>query len=426
MVSLSHIHATTKTQQRLTHGLLPYLRKHGLHIDSMAVRGCCTVSLRQLPTSLQLTSLQLQCVSVQLQPGGGYEGVLRPGLPLKQLRLGIGCVLLDEDQGLAAALHGLPRLEHLTVSISSQGVAAGVLQQLQQVTYLDLHCKSGGFRYGQTFLQPLQALTHLVDLRVGGNPNHHFTADMLSGLCSLTRLSLTDTSLDPAALAGKTQLQHLQLFLCNVPGGAAGIAQLLWRLQDLTKLTYLSLKRSLCDVDRGNPPAASFSALTASSNLQHLDISWCMLPEGAWQHVFPAGGHLPRMQSLVLENIAVLVRGSMRGGGPLIGRTTPAPDGSVVSCCPGLQSLDLQCVLCSKGLLCALPRLSKLTLLRLGFVEGVRGSEVLESMCRLTELRSLQVVARSDCQGLILLTQLKQLTHLRNASYVRASICRAR
>lgn len=37
----------------------------------------------------------------------------------------------------------------------------------------------------------------------------------------------------------------------------------------------------------GNPPATAFSAITASNNLQHLEIEGWSLPSGVWPYVFP-------------------------------------------------------------------------------------------------------------------------------------------
>jgi hypothetical protein len=422
VVALSIITVMHKTQQQLDDSLLPYLGKHGQHIDSMVLQGHLVtrwgqdpakqLQLQQLPTNLQLTSLQLDRCNVQLQPGNGFQGVLKPGLPLKQLQLGTHCTLLDEAGGLAAALHQLAVLENLSVSVSSPFVATAVLQQVQQLTYLDLHCQlEGDFRYDGTSLQPLQAMTRLADLRVGGYPNHRFTADMLSGLCSLTRLALTSTSLDPAALAGKTQLQHLELCKCYLPSGAAGVAELLSQLHDMTQRIHLDLGETLWDVDTSNHSATAFSALTASSKLQHLNVKYCLLPEGVWQHVFPAGRQLQNMQSVVLDCVKVAVRGSIRGREPLDYRHV-APGSSLVSCCPELQHLDMQFLHCSSELVSALPGQSRLTMLRMGAVDGVSGTEALEAICQLTGPRDLQLISHSEPQGVLLLTDLKMLTHL--------------
>ena len=75
---------------------------------------------------------------------------------------------------------------------------------------------------------------------------------MLSGLQRLTRLQLQQLAvqgfvwgapreqfdLEPAALSGKTGLQHLQLLNCCAVGRAAGEGQLLARLGELQQLTH--------------------------------------------------------------------------------------------------------------------------------------------------------------------------------------------
>lgn len=85
--------------------------------------------------------------------------------------------------------------------------------------------------------------------------------------------------MEPGVLAGKTQLQHLDIWGVII-GGAAGQAQLLSQLQALTQLTHLRLTYSTSPDDDGDdtPPAAAFAALTASSKLQHLDIQDCVVP----------------------------------------------------------------------------------------------------------------------------------------------------
>lgn len=263
VVALSRNTANVRAQQQLDDSLLPYLGKHGQHVGSMLLQGrdpsfvgtfgdkpAKTLQLQHLPASLQLTSLQVKMFDVQLQPGNGLQGVLRPGMPVKQLRLGWCCTLLDEQHGLAAALHGLPCLEHFSVSLSSHTVATDVLSELQHLTYLDLHYESDDtYSCVGTCLPPLQALSHLVDLQVTG-PKHTLTSSILSGLCSLTRLALTCTSIDPAALASKNHLQRLELARnpgdTSIAGGSAGIGQLLAQLQHLTSLTHLDLERCLC------------------------------------------------------------------------------------------------------------------------------------------------------------------------------------
>jgi hypothetical protein len=92
------------------------------------------------------------------------------------------------------------------------------------------------------------------------------------------------------AIAGKTHLQHLEVSECRIDGGSTGVAELLSHLQDMHQLTYLKLYGVLECRRAHNPPAAAYSALTASSEQQHLDIIGCIFPEDVWQHMFPVPG----------------------------------------------------------------------------------------------------------------------------------------
>jgi hypothetical protein len=99
---------------------------------------------------------------------------------------------------------------------------------------------------------------------------------MLSSIQQLTRLELWLCNVEPSVLAGRTQLQHLTLGCCNVEScSAAWVEQLLSYLQPLQQLTHLNLTYSLQGVEGDHPPAAAYTALTASSKLQHLNIHWC-------------------------------------------------------------------------------------------------------------------------------------------------------
>jgi hypothetical protein len=111
-------------------------------------------------------------------------------------------------------------------------------------------------------------------------------------------------------------------------------------MQLLQQLTRLHLGGTLTAVE-GTIPASAYSALTASSRLQRLDMHSVTLPTGAWQHVFPDGRQLPYLQELLLQDI--------RQPG---GVAASAPEGSrLVSCCPGLQYLYIWGLECDAGLL---------------------------------------------------------------------------
>jgi hypothetical protein len=126
-----------------------------------------------------------------------------------------------------------------------------------------------------------------------------------------------------------TQLQHLELVRCRIPGQAAGVAQLLSHLQPLQQLTYLELSSSL---HKGDPstPAEAYSAVTASSMLQHLGLNSNILPACVWQHVFPAGWQLTHLTTLRIS-------GYYHPQPPPRMYTVAPGGGLIVRCCPALQ-----------------------------------------------------------------------------------------
>jgi hypothetical protein len=422
-------------QQQVDSLLGGYLAKYGTHIDSISLEGEDGPEVRQLPQSLtKLSSLAFDNSLVQMLPGDGYQGVLGAAaaapLPLKQLRLNNSKVLdsyegregLKEfDGGLMKALALLPGLEHLSIieCDDSHGgslcIPLGeVLPGLQQLTFLELDLELGvdpdtdddSSEEGEDAapmphptavqMQHLSTLTRLADLRL---PQIvcRFTAGMLSGVQTLTRLQLsgpyTYAPFDPAALAGKTLLQHLGLHFKALLDSAPGV-QLLAQLQLQQKLTCLQLgvQQSLRDIDpRSLPPAAAIAALTASSKLQCLDVSGCRLPEGVWQHMFPVGRQLPYLR--------------------VVGISAAAPDGTrLVSCCPALEALTIRQVERSRELLSSLQELSGLHTLHLE--HSSRNSEGLPIVVvQLTGLRELKLIDVTNI-ALLQLTQLRQLTSL--------------
>jgi hypothetical protein len=439
-------------QQQMDSVLL-YLNKYGQHVDSIHLFGVekgeeegeveLQVELRQLPFNLQLSSLQLEHLHLQLQPGNGSHGVLGAAAivaALKQLQLH-DCELLDGEEQLAAALWQLPAgLEHLSISGLTWDhlwvqVPTGVLQQLQQLTYLELtRCRLKSPVEGQLALQPLQALTLLQDLRLAADDGEmdklpadddRLEASMLSGAQHLTRLEVSGCWhedgpfwVEPGVLVGKSQLQHLQLVNCCI-GSLAGVrnkaggADLLSYLQDLQQLTHLGLGGSH-SWEEGDIAPALTSALTASSKLQHLDISGWMLPASVWHHMFSTGRQLPHLRSLNITGVLHPTRCGFHA-------YATAPAGSqIVDCCPGLQSLLMQDLKNSAKMLPALHGLSGLHTLGLS---AVQAHERLDGVYQLTGLRELVVRAPDVAQGVLLqLTQLKQLTALTYSGPLDASL----
>jgi hypothetical protein len=417
---LPSIRVELKKQQQAD-SMVQYLVKHGQNIDSLEFWGAWpledTPSLQKMPPLLHLTSLQLLGLRLQLRPGDGVQGVLGPAAaasapPLKQLKLE-SCELLDGQEGLAAALSLLPVLESLEISTHSMQdpclrFPTDVLTaNLHQLTSLTLH---GVTLQGpsQQVLEQWQGLSRLesLDLKqhIYAPVRYTIPAALLQNAHHLTRMVLENFTYEPAVLDSKAKLQHLKIHNSwgRVVWGTWA-THVLSHLQHLKHLTHLDLGVSLKDVEGSDPPAVAYSALTASSKLRFINISMWVLPAGAWQHMFPAGRQLPHLTSLDISGV------KEPGGGS----AAAAPEGSrLVSCCPGLQSLNIQGLRCTAGTLAPLQGLSALHKLCMGTNHGdVQG---LQEVVQLTGLRELFVWApNSEDVGLLMqLTQLKQLTGL--------------
>lgn len=188
-----------------------------------------------------------------------------------------------------------------------------------------------------------------------------------------------------------------------MPGDNAGEeAQLLSLMQHMQQLTHLGVDDSLCAAE-GDPPAAAYAALTASSKLQQLNVSCCHLPTDVWQHMLPVGRQLPFLQHLDVSKVK-------QPGGAW---ATPPEGTCLVSCCPGLQSLELSFLRCSAEMLLSLQGLSGLHILALAASDPV-AAEAFHAVCQLAGLKGFRVRIPGKERGALALqlTQLKQLTSL--------------
>jgi hypothetical protein len=242
------------TTQEQMNSILPFLAKHGRRVSSITLQGAegTSLSLYTLPANLQLDSLQLNNMSLQLQSGYDSHGVL--GYPavaaLKQLRLG-DCRTLDhgdaQQRVLAMSLSQLCQLEHLTLTAQSIvhfliNVEPHRLQRVQQLTYLEL----SGIKLDRPGpidsytdearppLEILKVLTRLVDLRLSTDYQDDcdwgtgfIPACVLSGMQRLTRLELLHCTVERGGLVGKADLRHLKLDRCGMEGCKTATAQLL-------------------------------------------------------------------------------------------------------------------------------------------------------------------------------------------------------
>jgi hypothetical protein len=412
----------TKVDQQRLDSLLLHLAKHGQHVNSIRLARPKDALhpdetyLHELPSALrQLTSLHLQFNSnayyddehllcLQSAPGSGYHGVLGAAAVvarLKQLTLSY-CMLLDGDRGLSAALALLPGLEHLCIDCvytppvsrrNTQTLHLSLgdwLPSMRQLTSLKLwDVQLSTTDDGTADLRHLSALTRLADLRLLPAGPYKITTGTLPATQCLTLLQLSGYpySFSPAALLCMTKLQHLQLMprfqdMHSARGTFAD--QLLAEpqyLQELQHLTCLILSYSRAEP---LPAAKAYSFLTASTNLQHLDVSGCCLPAGVWDHMFPAGRQL--LQLRVLDISQVTHPGDH---GENSTAAAAAPEGShLASCCPGLQTLRMYRLRYHSESLAALSGLNSLHTLSLQVCSrGVSGAGLqLFSCCQLLQL----------------------------------------
>jgi len=356
------------TQERCD-DVVQWLQRHGSGVTALKAqrsRHELTPFLASLPCPLLM---DFEGEGLSLQPG-----FFTACTGLTRLLLA-GCWVQDSPNATSSVGAGSPlmqlsvltSLQHLGLSSVSGGssvtnlrgtelaLPSSLLSHLVQLTYLQL-----SFVGSDAPLQHLSALTALqhLDLCFRKFGQLHATADVLTGLQFLQDLTalklhsapwpidvhsmpaltaltalrvlqlLHSTSTNPAVLAGFRQLQQLELTGQN-PWDAEGSAALLAAIGQQPQLTRLRLHP--CRVWSA-PSAAAFSALTASSHLQHLELLQCDFPVGAWQHMFPPNKCLPELRHLCL-------RGDQYAVGAQ--QLSPADVQARASCCPALVSLGL-------------------------------------------------------------------------------------
>lgn len=372
---------------------LPGLVRLNLHNITLTVEPDMCAVLIALPQLEQLSLRKLRkpdptqplCLAYTV-PCSLPSGMLLLAPNLTKLELGG-----DPKHGLPpAALQGLEslsKLQHLVLE-GVDSVAASALscvQVLQQLTFLQLEATplKGSYVLDNTVLPGLSTLTALQHL--------HFSTHIYQ-------------SMQPSVLAGVTGLKNLCLQRFVMAGGAAGVAELLGLLPKMQQLTHLDLSHALTQiVGLESMPAAAFSALTASSNLRHLDLAemWAPPDNVFWQHVFPANKRLMHLTKLEL---------------PFVSAGLSTDDiNNVVQCCPALQQLNL-----ARGLqpgvdLFALRQLSRLTSLTVTGCTDVK-TPVLAQLTQLQRLVMAGFNPETD-KDLQRLTGLHQLTSLHVSRY---------
>jgi hypothetical protein len=229
-----------------------------------------------------------------------------------------------EEVAKLQQLSRLTQLGHLKLTcIPNQGLPGGVPPQLSALTCLDVHY-SHGYDAADQF-QHLSSLTALRELSVSSSD---LVADTLSGLQQLSKLTMlqvsshamnlsassTDTwacmtvlqsldlnycSVQPEVISSLTQLRALSLLFVNFWGSSSmSMDDALAAVSQLSLLTSLLFDPRAPGAGLALPPAAAFTALTASSYLCSLDLSLSAqhAPDGCV--LFRPGTWYPHLQSI--------------------------------------------------------------------------------------------------------------------------------
>jgi len=416
---------TDMSRQAQCDNVAQWLQAHGGGVTRLDMRGQ-GLSLACLPCPA-LRDLNLQWLSVQ-------PGFFSACTSLTRLLLN-DCFLKTT---LATQLSVLVTLQHLELhgavyqrAITNPGInccefPGSLLSQLVQLTCLKLRYSQVQSDAALQHLGSLSALQHL-ELNLEGWGEQKPTAAALTGLqqlLQLTSLILTRVpwainlhsmpaftvlaalrvlqlddcpSVDAAVLATTSQLQQLELG-CKDLWNAEGSAAMLAAVGQQQGLTKLRISHYRC---WSTPSAAAYSALTASSHVQHLQLIGCEFPAGAWQQMFPPTKCCPELRQLYSWTRDTQVQ-------PL----SPADTVAMVSCCPRLDSITLGRHLPVSSAT-PLQQLTGLTALQLcaSFQDSA------PSIAQLTGLQNLMLISSGQADqvtvsGLLQLTALQQLSEI--------------
>jgi hypothetical protein len=237
------------------------------------------------------------------------------------------------DATLAAAVGQLVQLTSLTLGSNLHGTALAAASSLSELQRLQL-IGVGSSEHPIAARDLPSSLTHLKLLG----------CTCASGswqLPALQDLNIWDVAgFDAAALAGLQQLSSLTL------GGEdctpLDMESFLAQLPKLQQLQHLELH----DV-QDEASAASYGALTSSSQLTALRMIDCSIPYGAAQHMFAAGRQLQQLQHLEVNAsdavhcqyaLGTVERRVMQSHSLVLG---PGNLQRLVTCCPRLTQLAL-------------------------------------------------------------------------------------
>jgi hypothetical protein len=208
----------------------------------------------------------------------------------------------------------------------------------------------------------------------------------------LTELFVDDSTVHPAMLLRMPLLATLDWVRLNDDlSTMANMLPVLSRLQQLTSLRLTGIEEAAA--------APEYAALTASSQLELLELSYCSVPPTAAPYMFPAGRCRPHLRTMSIESTCVDGHGQyFRPCGALTLREGDA--GRLAGCCPGLRKLRGLVIAASAADLQPLLQLRELTLL--GLEGAACDDEVAEQvLAKMTgEHMLLHIDVMDHCAGM--------------------------
>lgn len=401
-----HAAAVAATQDvELTRGHvqsgLQWLSPYGQHVITLTLDNL-QQPLLELPCPNLLELRLLEMCSAQLGPAAdGSPGVILGCTKLTCLE--VACNIIDAPAG--TTVDSLSRLVHLQKLVVEpkvgealyyiDGLSAATLQRLTRLTLLDVSCLSS------ENLAQLGVLTNLQELQltsadpvIGPStvPGLVFPA-CLTNLMVLGAIEPEILTLVPAGLKA----------LC-INGGLVGAVEapksILFHIAQLPALLQLDI--SLEDWPAAGP---AYAALTASSSLECLELSYASLPAGVWPHVFPAARKLLHLTRIKFHG--------EYGIQDVPSAMEAADIVHLVRCCPNLCEID-ELVLQHGSHVSELHKLTALTHLGLQYVDSDEHSHTdsLRGLARVAQLHSLTLNMSSPHATVASLLPLTSLTTL--------------
>jgi len=388
--------------------LQSWLDNHGQYVKDLHVASWdkYTLALLACQHLQQLRLAQIEVlVSEPNNPNNHGRGHPRGLRALTNLYLS-DCTVTGGLAGLSV-LTALKELKVInTLGRSQPSFPGSVFQHYQLLTCSELAVET------VTDLQFISCLVNLQQLTGYTNSIPTITRGLVPGglPASLRVVVLTPTVLDPFVLSGLTNVRKLYLSGSTsdfeLAGGSA--VQLLDTIAAMQQLEELQLWNVRCIWPP--PSSATYSSLTASSNLTHLQLEDCRLPVGASQRMLPPAGTLHTFAMFDSDN-----------GSAVLPWQSEDIDRLVMHC-PDLGRVGLG--LESSDDLALLTRLSALTSLEARFAgvpideglfeAGEPGYFIIDTAKKFQGLKQLQlsIAAPVDMSTVLPLTALRQLTHL--------------